>query len=105
MVESSGSFPLGATDKLPFRMQSLDLQAGDKLLLYTDGLVERMNHAKEQAGYDRLLGWFRELAPRTPQEIVAGMFEKSAEFAQGAPATDDETILCLYRKETETSKI
>ena len=74
---------------------SVQLETGDTLLLYTDGVVEAHNDAMEMFGEDRLLTSFQNKKGLPPQEIVDTMIEEVALFAEGSPQHDDLTIITL----------
>ncbi|PJZ70416.1 hypothetical protein CH373_04905 [Leptospira perolatii] len=52
-MESSGTL-LGLTEESITSIRAIDTCPGDKLLLYTDGLVESMNHERKMFGIDRV---------------------------------------------------
>jgi sigma-B regulation protein RsbU (phosphoserine phosphatase) len=94
--------PLAAMSDSEFRNERLTLPADAKLLLYTDGVTEAMNPAKELFGEDRLLELLRE-QPRQTAEGCVGMLVKGVrDFAQGAEQSDDITLLCLSYRDLQS---
>jgi sigma-B regulation protein RsbU (phosphoserine phosphatase) len=88
--------PLAAMDGLPFSSGELIMQAGDNLLLYTDGVTEATNSAKQLFGEAALLDAVRDLhsAGHVPPKVVSAI----RAFEAGAPQADDITILVFeYR--------
>lgn len=53
-IALAGSIPLGIVDNVPIEKCTLNLQPGDRLLLFTDGIVEAQNTRRELFGFDRL---------------------------------------------------
>jgi sigma-B regulation protein RsbU (phosphoserine phosphatase) len=49
-----GSFPLGALKQSEYQEERVDLERGDVILVYSDGLVETTNNQEEQYGWERL---------------------------------------------------
>ncbi|HTX32188.1 MAG TPA: SpoIIE family protein phosphatase [Solirubrobacteraceae bacterium] len=90
-----GSFasPLGAYEAGGWRMETVALQPGDQLVLYTDGVTDTVGHG-ERFGEERLGDALAGAAgaPETIQRID----EALKEFAQG-PQTDDTAVLALER--------
>ncbi|MBS1829174.1 MAG: SpoIIE family protein phosphatase [Acidobacteria bacterium] len=69
------------------------------MLLFTDGITESMTAAQDQFGDERLIALLEQLAPQTPAEGISNALMTAArEFASGAPASDDMTVLAVrYR--------
>jgi sigma-B regulation protein RsbU (phosphoserine phosphatase) len=56
LMETEGdNFPLGILGDANYEDTRVQLKAGDKIVFYTDGIVEAMNSQKEVFGFDRLL--------------------------------------------------
>jgi sigma-B regulation protein RsbU (phosphoserine phosphatase) len=76
---------------------SLQLEPGDSLVLYTDGVTEAMNEKDEFFGDERLLGLLAE--PRTSAaETVSSVVSALRAFVGKREAADDIAILALRRK-------
>jgi phosphoserine phosphatase RsbU/P len=92
------SLVAGASDMAVYRSYELKLDAGDTLLLYTDGVTEAMNLEQELYAEDRLLRDATILADNSPRELIEGLISRVRSFADGAPQSDDITMLALtYR--------
>ncbi|MCB1110306.1 MAG: SpoIIE family protein phosphatase [Chlamydiia bacterium] len=79
--------------------QEVQLNSGDVLLLYTDGVVEAHNEAMEMFGEERLLQSFQNHRTLPPQQIVDDLIEEVAYFAEGTSQHDDLTVVVLKIKE------
>ena len=84
---------LGFETELEFKRTELNLQPGDSLVFYTDGVTEAFNLENECYGDDRLLDDLKNLAGKDPCTITAGLFEKVRAHAGSAPQSDDIAIL------------
>ncbi len=71
------------------------LESGDLLLFFTDGVVEAHNEAMEMFGEERLMSSFQAKKGKMPQEIVDQIVEEVALFAEGAPQHDDLTLIAF----------
>ncbi|MDR1250163.1 MAG: SpoIIE family protein phosphatase [Treponema sp.] len=71
----------------------LDLHAGDKLYLYTDGVNEAMNREGEQFGNDRFLERANSCRDLPLEEFDGAIRQDITRFAQGAEQSDDITTL------------
>ncbi|MRR33973.1 HAMP domain-containing protein [bacterium] len=91
---------LGVMEGAPYRRESLRLEAGDTLVLYTDGVTEAMDPADELFGDQRLHRAAEELAGKPLTEISVGLLERVTAFAAGAAQSDDITIMAVRDKGT-----
>ena len=57
MQTEGDNFPLGILDEADYQETRLELGVGDKIVLYTDGIVEAMNEQGEMFGFERRLDW------------------------------------------------
>lgn len=97
MLESTGT-PLGLLDPgMPFDESELTLEAGDFLVLYSDGVTEAQNADEEEYGAERLLDVVRATATQPPDVMIARILKSIDAFAGDAPQFDDITLLVLTR--------
>lgn len=73
-------------------------EAGDILLLYTDGITEAKNHANEEFGFARLKEYLEQNAHRSVFEIEAGLIDDLLDFCGDHPPGDDITMLIVKFK-------
>jgi len=96
LLDPSGPL-VGVTQDFPFNIRVIQLQMGDRLLAYTDGVIETANPQGELFGQTRLL----ELLAM-PQPSAAACLEHIAarllEFSGGSPCADDLTMLAVCRE-------
>ncbi len=85
--------PLGT-----FVEETVKVQDGDFLYLYTDGVNEAMNPQAEMFGLDRLYEVLKEKYQATSNEIVDAVVHKIKDFAQDTPQSDDITMLIVRFK-------
>ena len=89
-----GAF-LGAFETAKFRQETIVLEPGDQLLLYTDGVNEAMNVNEEQYGNDRLEAFLAAHATFSARMLVESLLADVRRWATGAEQSDDITILSL----------
>jgi phosphoserine phosphatase RsbU/P len=95
-IESTG-LPLGMFQEAEFSPTRLQLETGDTLFLYTDGLSEA-RRADDEYGIDRVVGMVRQQASRPPAELIAACLEDLHAFADSGPLVDDLTLLAIRRR-------
>ncbi len=76
-----------------FRSERLGLSAGDRLLLYTDGVTEAANDAGEEFGAERLAAIFNRGVEPLPQQWHTIM-DQVRNHASG-DCSDDATLLLV----------
>lgn len=86
---------LGTFDTAKYRQETIELQPGDELLLYTDGVNEAFNSQEQEYGNDRLASFLANHDDIHPRELVRSLRADVAHWAQGAVQSDDVTILSL----------
>ena len=92
------SFVIGGLADVCYREYELQLEKGDKLFLYTDGVTEATDEKGELFGTERMLGALNAYADSSPQEILTGVRDAVDAFVGEAEQFDDMTMLCLTYK-------
>ena len=98
MLKDRHGLVIGAMSSARYRDYELQLEPGEKLLVYTDGVAEAVNSSMEQFGTERILETLRRFGDRSPKEIVAAMNRAVKEFGGDEPQFDDVTMLCVEYK-------
>lgn len=90
-VPSGGA--IGMPGQPHFHVSSLSFAAGDKLLLYTDGLTEAMNAEGDEFGPARLQGAFERSARESPRKLIDALRDEVRLHCNGVDFQDDFTLL------------
>ena len=91
-------FIAGAMKNMKYDNQEIYLNNGDKLFLYTDGLLEANNSNKEQYSVYRLMRSLNINKDSSPEKIISGVREDIDNFVKDSPQFDDLTMLCVELK-------
>lgn len=88
---------LGLSQGLDFQSCRVRLQAGDRLVLYTDGVTEAQDERQQFYGFERLLRFLEAKAESTrdPREMAEGLVGDIRLHAGGEEAYDDLTVLIV----------
>ena len=86
----------------PYTEQSLTLEPGDLLVLYTDGISEAMTHQDEEWGEERMIAAALKVRDKSADEILRSIFAAADAFTAGAPQHDDMTLLVLKLESLRT---
>lgn len=88
---------LGVWPNATFGSGKALLQAGDRLVLYTDGLVECHGSDQQLFGHDRLAHAISRTAMIDPTDQAAQLLQQARAFTAEGPLDDDVSILILQR--------
>ncbi len=88
---------VGIAADVVYTQESVTLEPGDTVVLYTDGVTEAMNADNQQFGMDRLAEVFAGNSPESATSANEAVFERVRIFAGDAPQSDDITCLTLRR--------
>lgn len=96
-LNPEANIPMGFLDTFTYTGDSFKLEAGDALILYTDGVTEAINTVNEEFGEERLRKTLASVPGAGSQEIIESIFEDLNEFVGEAEQADDITMLTLKR--------
>jgi serine phosphatase RsbU (regulator of sigma subunit)/CHASE2 domain-containing sensor protein len=91
--------PLAIVDDVSYLPRSIALARGDMVLLYTDGVTEAESSQSAQFGEKRLEQAILEMRGHPARRVVEHVIKRVAEFAKGAPQSDDITCVAIVRNE------
>lgn len=96
LVETEGdTFPLGILEEVDYQATRMELEPGDKVIFYTDGIVEAMNTREELFGFERLLEVVRGAKSLTADSLLKAIIDQVNAFAGDAAQHDDLTAIVL----------
>ena len=98
VVKSDNNLMVGVMEDIHFSEAQLQLQPGDSLVLYTDGVTEAFDEADQAYGDDRLEAFLKTQAGNDSRGIIDHVLEDVHNFVKDAPQSDDITMLTLTRK-------
>jgi serine phosphatase RsbU (regulator of sigma subunit)/Na+/proline symporter len=92
---------LGVKRDVVFEEKQFQMQPGDSLILYTDGITEAANSAGEMFGEGRLCALIEENHKLSPQQIINNLIKQVRSYSGTHILNDDVTLVIL---KVETSK-
>jgi phosphoserine phosphatase RsbU/P len=92
ILEGAGRF-IGMLDDLEVEECAIDLHRGDRLVMYSDGIVDARNPADERYGADRLTEIVKSCAGIEAEALAATIMNQMLTFQGDAPQFDDITLL------------
>ncbi len=93
-LDQAGGLPLALFDFAAYDLGTVQLDPGDCLVVFTDGITEAMNSAYETYDEARLEALLKQLPALLPmREVVQTVISGAQAFANGMPPSDDMTVL------------
>jgi len=99
-LDRSGGLPMGIIDDEGYCVATVTLERGDLLLLYTDGITEAMAPLKgapsrQLFGVERLDALLLDCGATDAGGCIGRVRKEVAAFSEGAPPTDDQTLIAM----------
>ena len=94
-LKSRPGLVLAGMEGLHYRQNELQMQPGDRLFLYTDGITEATDPAKELYGNDRLRTYLNAHQNDSLKDVLCGLTADINTFADTEEQFDDMTMLML----------
>jgi serine phosphatase RsbU (regulator of sigma subunit) len=96
----TGGILLGVTSNIKnyFNLGQFELESGDVLFLYTDGVTEAMNEKDEIFEEERVHKIFMNNSERSPRELLQAIYQEILEFAGSSDQHDDITMVAIRKK-------
>jgi phosphoserine phosphatase RsbU/P len=96
VIELADGGPLlGIFDKPTYSQGSVQLGAGDLIVLYTDGVTEAEDPQGHAFGTVRLLDWAGDQQGRLPTEVKESLIDTVGHFCGGSRQDDDRSVLVV----------
>lgn len=94
---SASGVAIGIFKDADFVLDHVQMDVGDILVLYTDGITEAINNAEDEFGEDRLEALLIENADLPAQSLADRILDEVHVFAEDQNLADDATLLVLKR--------
>ena len=105
LLKDRHGFVIGGMEGVRYREYTLQMEPGDKLFIYTDGVPEAVDASEEMFGTDRMIKALNTCGQGSPEEILGAVRSAVDAFAGDAEQFDDLTMMCLeYRGPEETGE-
>jgi len=95
---TASGFPVGLVEDRRYEVETLRLDPGDTLLLYTDGLIEARDGDDAEFGVDRVAALLANHHALPPRDLASRMLDGLGAFLGGMVATDDLSLLVIRRE-------
>lgn len=99
-------FVLAGMEGMKYQLNEMDIEQGDEIFLYTDGITEATDKNNELYGEDRLVQYLNSLGMLSAEATCFGVKANVDAFVGDAPQFDDMTMLSfkMYKPEQITKE-
>lgn len=104
-LKSRPGLVLAGMEGIKYKIQELDLNKGDRIYLYTDGVTEATNSNDELYGEDRLINLLNNMSDPSPKEMLENVQLDIDKFVGEAIQFDDITMLTVFYNGKEDVKL
>ena len=92
---SSWGFPLGVKRREPFREHEVSFENGDRLILYSDGLIEAIDDDGEPFGFERFEKTILSSGKQSADDLKKSLLNAVKKFTRNRPPEDDQTLVVV----------
>ena len=104
-LKAMAGFILGGMEGIKYKINQMQLEKGDRIFLYTDGVTEATNENQELYGEERLQQFMNRNMTTPSQLLLPKLKDDIDRFVGNAPQFDDITMLMFdFRKEKILTK-
>jgi serine phosphatase RsbU (regulator of sigma subunit) len=94
---SEGGPLVGVVEGASYARGSVELRAGDVLLAYSDGILESLNNADQEFGYERLEAELRRARTGSADGVLFSVLAAVQDFAAARTQADDMSLVAIRR--------
>jgi sigma-B regulation protein RsbU (phosphoserine phosphatase) len=103
LIEATG-LPLGLFDDAEYDEFTFQAEADDVFVFFSDGILDATNRAGDLFGRTRLEKVIAECSGNSAESMVKSIFKAAAEHTAGAETFDDETVVAIKVKGTNSKR-
>lgn len=104
VIRTRHGMVLGGMDGVRYRDETIQLDPGDTLFVYTDGIPEAHNAEDEMYGMERLVKVLTGRQAMTPQDVLDAVTCDVSSFVGDVPQFDDSTMMALRMNSLQVRK-
>lgn len=94
-IEDIGGLLLGKFENVPYQKGTVQLNPGDTIVTFTDGVTEAENESSDFFDEERVITYLKKNGSRSLNSQVKGLFLEVLKFAGSATQSDDITVLSV----------
>ena len=95
LFKDKHGFVIGGMEGAKYKQYDIQMEKGDTLFLYTDGVPEATDRKEQLFGTERMLAALNISPDASPKQLLENVRKETDRFADGAEQFDDLTMLCI----------
>lgn len=98
---------IGLKKDQPYTQKQFKIMEGDRILLFTDGILEQKNEAREEFGMDRIQKILSDFSHKESERVLSELIIQLFLFQGREDQEDDQTVMLIEweKKESNPNKI
>lgn len=100
-IKIKAGFVLAGIEGMKYKSTSMQMNPGDRIFQYTDGVTEAVNNKNEMYGMERLEAVLNANKDENLKDMLHNVRKDIDSFVEEVPQFDDITMLCLEYKEKQ----
>lgn len=105
ILKSKHGLVVGAMSEIKYKNSEIQLNNGDKIFLYTDGVPEATNSNNKMFTLENMVKALNEAKEQSPKGVLENIRSRIDAFVDDAPQFDDLTMLCLELKNKDENTL
>ena len=97
--------PIGTISDYKYQNYEINLSKGDKIFLYTDGIIDSVNEKNKRYGINNLIKLLNQNKNKNVNELINIIDESLNNYSKDTTQFDDITMLCLELKSNKHLKL
>ncbi len=102
---SEGGLLLGVLEDAAYSRGSIELDFDDMLLVYSDGIIESLDHSGQEFGYERLQTELKRAAATSADSVLFSVLGAVQDFAGTRGLVDDMSLVVVRRAAAKAAVI
>lgn len=94
-LSKSHGIPLGIYKNKTYKSNTIQLQPGDLVLLFTDGVINSRNSVGTHYGIEKLKSNIQGMTQLTAREVVTSLMETIVTYEEGTRQSDDISLVAM----------
>ncbi len=96
-LKNTNGILMGVMENIDYELGQAQLEQGQTLVLYTDGVTEAENISKALYGEEFFVSELASLPAENPVAMIEGILDSLTRHVKDAPQSDDITLVSLHR--------